>query len=372
MVRCCVWVPTTLVQGAREQGSEKDKGGEGPRATNCLGHHHLCGGKGEWGGKGYTVLSVWVPHLCGARGIGSKGQEYKGYTVLFGSLPPLWGQGERWSKGNKAPESNWGPKAGKGFWRLPRLPEAPGRSQGTRETQGARGARRWGSKENKAPESEVPRLLKASKGSQRLPEVPGGHGGFGGKGAKGKQDLWVWLRPQGWQRLPNACKVSWGPKEAIGSLEMLNEHKGEGNMENKVPESDWGPKAAKGFLRPRGLTGEGGQGGEGEWWVRGWGSKGNKAWVWLRLQGYQRLPEAPGRSQGARETNGARRWGVGRSKGNKGPESDQGPKVAECFQRLSGSQGGFGAKEIKENKPWLSLTEVPRVLKAPKAFWRPS
>ena len=71
------------------------------------------------------------------------------YTMPYMQGETGWGECGG-SKGNKAPESDWSPKAADCLQRLPRLPEVPGRSQLPRETQevrekkGVRGQGEWG------------------------------------------------------------------------------------------------------------------------------------------------------------------------------------------------------------------------------------
>ena len=103
------------------------------------------------------------------------------------------------------------PKAAKGFLRLPRLPEVPGRSHGPREAQGGLGSEREqegvrqgeGSKESKASEP--------AKGLQRLPKLAEAPG-----------------RSQGPGR----------PREALGVRGSKRRQGGEGSKGSKAPVSD--------------------------------------------------------------------------------------------------------------------------------------
>ena len=232
----------------------------------------------------------------------------------------------------------WG-KNSQGCQRLPRLPEAPGRSQGPREAQrgsGLRGSKReWegargvrGSKGSKAPESDwrpkpaegfqrLPRIAEAPGRSQGPKEVPGGSGGKeeqegarGIEGEQGKQGPWVWLKTQTCRRLPKAPKDCWGPR--------------------KVPGAKGGPGRQGGVRWSKGDEGEQGKQGP---------------QVWLKTQGCWRLPKAPKAFWGPRKVPGAQ--GTRRSEGSKGGEGEQGPCV------------------------WLKTQGCQRLPKAPKASWGP-
>ena len=192
----------------------------------------------------------------------------------------------------------------------------------------------------------------------------------GGEGEQGKQGSWVWLKTQGCWRLPKAPNASWGPR--------------------KVPGAQGNPERLRQWEGVRGSKRE--QWGEGEQRKQG-------PWVWLKIQGCQRLPKASKASWSPRKVPGVQ-GGPGRlrgweevrrvrgSKGSKAPASDWRPKAAEGLQRLprlpeasgrfqgprktqvgSGSEMGWegarGLRGAREVRP-LSLTEDPRPLKACK------
>ena len=131
------------------------------------------------------------------------------------------------SKLSKTPQSDQRLKVAKGFWRLPRLPEAPGRSQGPREAHRARGSEReW----------------EGARGSER------------GWGEQGEQCPWVSLKTQGCRRLSKAPKAAWGSRKVPGAQEGSGAREqggargseGSGSKGSNAPESDWRPKAFKG------------------------------------------------------------------------------------------------------------------------------
>ena len=118
-------VPGTQRGPGRLRGQE---GWEGVRGSK--------GGKGEQGKQGPWV---WLKTKDCRRLLKAPKASW-GPRKVLGVPGRLRGEreqegvrGVRGSKGIKAPESDWRPKAAKGLWRLPRLPEAPGRSQWPRE-----------------------------------------------------------------------------------------------------------------------------------------------------------------------------------------------------------------------------------------------
>ena len=140
------------------------------------------------------------------------------------------GRGSEGEQGNKAPESDWSPKAADCFQRLTRLPEVPGSSQGPREAQGwgKAGGQRGARGIRPMSLTKDPKLQKVFKGSQ----------GF--------------LRPQGGPRSQGRLRV-WGARRSKN---------GEGSEGNKTPDClTEDPRLLKtcegsqGFLRPQGGPG---------------------------------------------------------------------------------------------------------------------
>ena len=156
----------------------------------------------------YCTKCLGPHHLCGGKG--DRRARGNWARAIQSVWIPTTCVGARGSKRNKTVSVTEAQ-------RLPRLPKVPGRSQGTKEGQ--------------------------KQEEQR--------------GAR-EQGPWVWLRPQGYRRLPKAPKASWGLREV---LEDKGGSGGEGewgtreSKTNKTPEASRLPKASEGsqgFLSPPG------------------------------------------------------------------------------------------------------------------------
>ena len=190
-------------------------------------------------------------------------------------------QGVRGSEGKWEGARGWGGARPLSLTEDPRLSKASEGSQGfLRPQEGPRGSERL----------RVEGEKEEARGSKREQE---GVRGVGEQGEQGEQGPWVWLKTQGCQRLPKACKASWGLRKVPGTQGAQGVKRSEreqegirgskGSKGSKAPESDWRPMADKGFWR------------------------------------LPRLPEAPGRSQGPREAQGEGEQGGARgSKGARG------------------------------------------------------
>ena len=137
-------------------------------------------------------------------------------------------EGVRGSKGEQGKQGPWVWLKTQGCWRLTKAPKAswgPRKVPGTQEGQGR--LRGWG----------------GVRGSKKEWE-----GARGSEGEQGKQGPWVWLKTQAYQRLP---KASWGLRKVPGAQGGPERLRGQGGVRgskgSKAPESDWRPKAAKGF-----------------------------------------------------------------------------------------------------------------------------
>ena len=254
------------------------------------------------------------------------------------------GHGSEGSKENKAPESDWSPKAADCFQRLPRSqgdPRGPERlraegEQRGKEEPGEQGPWVWLKTQSCGRFPKAPKAPERSQGSRKAQEVRRGEGEQGGVRE---------TRPLSLTEDPRLLKASKGSK---GFLRPQGGSRGPKKLRSKgtkVPESDWRPKAAKGFWR------------------------------------LSRLPEAPGRSQGPQgcsEARGARPLSLTEhprllkaSKGSQGFLRPQGGPRSSGKLRVWEEQGGARKeREARGTRP-LSLTEDPRLLKAPKASWGP-